>query len=119
MLGPPEGLRPRSYPGSTPGIDPRSQGVIPRRFKEKKNFVTNKLTNELTHGWTDRRAGGNSDLDMTTLEELFFSFLSIFKSLKTSTKMKGNLVLVSQIDLKPFFHFFYAAILPFCIVHNL
>ena len=34
---------PRSYPGSTPGIDPWSQGVIPRRFKRKKNFVTDGL----------------------------------------------------------------------------
>ena len=54
---------PRSYPGSTPGIDPRSQGVIPRRFKRKKIFVTNELTNGRTHGWTDRRDGRNSDLD--------------------------------------------------------
>ena len=32
---------PRGYPGSTPAVDPRSQGVIPRRFKRKKFFVTN------------------------------------------------------------------------------
>ena len=51
----------RSYPGSTPGIDPRSQGVIPKRFKRKKNFVTNERKNE---DWTDRRDGGNSDLDV-------------------------------------------------------
>ena len=30
------GCMPRSNPGSTPGIDPRSQGVIPRQFKRKK-----------------------------------------------------------------------------------
>ena len=29
---------PGGYPGSTPGVDPRSQGVIPRRFKRKKNL---------------------------------------------------------------------------------
>ena len=52
---------PWSYPGSTPGIDPRSQGVIPRRFKRKKNFVTNEQTND---GRTDRHDGGNSDLDV-------------------------------------------------------
>ena len=50
---------PRSYPGSTPGIDPRSQGVIPRRFKRKNFFVTNERTN----GRTDRLDGRNSDLD--------------------------------------------------------
>ena len=47
---------PRVYPGSTPVVDPRSQGVIPRRFKRKKNFVT-------PDGWTDRRVGQNSDVD--------------------------------------------------------
>ncbi len=52
---------PQGYPGSTPGVDPRSQGVIPRRFKQKKNFVTEgRRTHE---GWTDRRDGGNSDID--------------------------------------------------------
>ena len=54
---------PRSYPGSTPGVDPGSQGVIPRRFKRKKNFVTNGRTDERTDGRTDRRDGRNSDLD--------------------------------------------------------
>ena len=39
---------PRKYPGSTPGVDPRSQGVIPRQFKQKKNFVTNGRTHEPT-----------------------------------------------------------------------
>ena len=44
--------------GSTLGVggDPK---VIPRRFKRKKNFVTDART----HGRTDRRDGGNSDLD--------------------------------------------------------
>ena len=31
---------PRGYPGSIPGVDPGGQGGIPRRFKRKKNFVT-------------------------------------------------------------------------------
>ena len=53
----------RRYPGSTPGVDPGTQGVIPRRFKRKKIFVTNGLTNGLTNGRTDRRDGRNSDLD--------------------------------------------------------
>ena len=51
---------PRGYPGSTPGVDPGSQGVIPRRFKRKKIFVTDEGR---TDGWTHRREGGNSGLD--------------------------------------------------------
>ena len=31
---------PLGYPGSTPEVDPGGQGVIPRRFKRKKIFVT-------------------------------------------------------------------------------
>ena len=46
-------------PGVNPVGHPRSQGMIPRRFKRKKNFVTN----ERKDGWTDRRVGRNSDLD--------------------------------------------------------
>ena len=53
---------PRGYPGSTPGVDPGSQGVIPRRFKRKRNFVTNERKDARTDGWTDRRVGRNSDL---------------------------------------------------------
>ena len=60
---------PLGYPGSTPGVNPRSQGVIPRRFKRKKNFVTDGRTNGLTNrrkdGRTDRRDGRNSDLDVS------------------------------------------------------
>ena len=37
--------------------------MIPRRFKRKKNFVTNGRKNERKDGWTDRRVGRNSDLD--------------------------------------------------------
>ena len=57
---------PRSYPGSTLGIDPRSQGVIPGRFKRKKNFVMDRWTNV----WTDRRDSQNSDVDETDLQLL-------------------------------------------------
>ena len=39
--------------GTTPGLDPWSEGVIPRRFKRKKNFVTDTRTHELMEGWTD------------------------------------------------------------------
>ena len=55
---------PRGYPGLTPGVDPRSQGMIPRRFKRKKIFVTNGRKDARTDGWTDRRVGQNSDLDI-------------------------------------------------------
>ena len=57
MLAPPEGLHTMELPGSTPGIDPRSQGVIPRRFKQKK------IRDVRKYAWTDRRDGGNSGLD--------------------------------------------------------
>ena len=55
----------RGYPGSTPGVDPRSQGVIPRRFKRKKNFVTDGQTSDT--GQTDRRDSGNSYVDFRNL----------------------------------------------------
>ena len=56
------------YPGSTPGVDPRSQGVIPRRFKRKKNFVTD--GHRTPHAWTDRRDYGNSDVDLFVTEAM-------------------------------------------------
>ena len=59
----------RGYPGSAPGIDSRSQGVIPRRFKRKKNFVTN-----VVGGWTHRREGGNSYIDVIDEKLDFYSF---------------------------------------------
>ena len=31
---------PGGYPGSTPGVNQKSRGMIPRRYKRKKNFVT-------------------------------------------------------------------------------
>ena len=55
---------PRGYPGSTLWVDPRSQGVIPRRFKQKKNFVTYART-------LDRRDGRNSYLDGTMSDGSF------------------------------------------------
>ena len=53
--------QPRGYPGSTPGVDPRSQGMIPKRFKRKKIFVTE--TGNRTDGRTDRRDSRNSYVD--------------------------------------------------------
>ena len=41
---------PRGYPGSTLGVDPIGQGVIPRRFKRKNFFVTDEGR---TDGQTD------------------------------------------------------------------
>ena len=38
ILAPPEELRVLELPGVNPGVDPRSQGVIPRRFKRKKKI---------------------------------------------------------------------------------
>ena len=61
---------PRGYPGLTPGVDPRSQGMIPRRFKRKKNFVTNRRKDGRKDGWTDRRVGRNSDLDEQSKAEI-------------------------------------------------
>ena len=60
---------PHRYPGSTPGVDPRTQGMIPRQFKQKKNFVTYGRTDARTDTWTDRRDGRNSDLDLKNLLE--------------------------------------------------
>ena len=36
LLAPPGGLRAPELPGVNPGVNPRSQGVIPERFKQKK-----------------------------------------------------------------------------------
>ena len=55
---------PGAHPGSTSGINPGGQRAIPRRFKQKKIFVTNGRTDGLTNGRTDRRVGRNSDLDV-------------------------------------------------------
>ena len=57
---------PRGYPGSTPGVNPRSQGVIPRRFKRKKNFCDGNRTPDR---WTDGRVGRNSDVDIKISNE--------------------------------------------------
>ena len=63
ILAPPEGLRGLGLPGVNPGVNPRGQGVISRRFKRKKIFVTDTHTDT----WTDRRAGRNSDVDRDTV----------------------------------------------------
>ena len=64
---------PRGYPGSTPGVDPRSQGVIPRRFKQKKIFVTDVRTDGRTdERKLDRRDGRNSYLDGTMSDGFFY-----------------------------------------------
>ena len=60
---------PRSYLGSTPEVDPRSLGVIPRRFKRKKDFVTE------GHRTPDRRDSRNSYVDFlefTNIDRDFF-----------------------------------------------
>ena len=59
---------PRGYPGSTPGVDPRSQRVIPRQFKRKKFFVTDERTPD-TKAWTDRRDSRNSYVDVGLLPQ--------------------------------------------------
>jgi len=64
---------PGGDPGSTPGADPWSQGVIPRRFKQKKIFVTDART--------DRRVGRNSYLDSKALSVSF--------NLKYQTRQKN------------------------------
>ena len=66
---------PRGYPGSTPGVDPRSQGVIPRRFKQKKNFVTDARMDARTNTWTDRRDGRNSYLDSWIQKVTIYDFV--------------------------------------------
>ena len=72
---------PRSYPGSTPGIAPWSKGVIPRRFKRKKNFVTYVRTDERTETWTDRRDGRNSYLDEKSSLDLVIVVVAHFSSI--------------------------------------
>ena len=52
MLAPPEGLRAPELPGVNPG----GQGVIPRRFKQKKIFVTDERTAAAADGQTDTTA---------------------------------------------------------------
>ena len=42
---------PGAHPGSTSGINPGGQGVIPRRFKRKKNFKSSLLIEGLRVSW--------------------------------------------------------------------
>ena len=72
---------PRGYPGSTLGVDPRSHEVIARRFKQKK--FCDEQTNGLTNGRTDRRDGGNSDLDKILRPKVLFSELNSAIALAT------------------------------------
>ena len=65
---------PRGYPGSTPGVDPGGQGVIPRRFKRKKNFVT---PGHRTNGWTDRRDSRNSYVDLPLIAGFITQFIKL------------------------------------------
>ena len=81
---------PWSYPGSTPGIDPRSQEVIPKRFKRKKIFVTD--AGRRTDGQTDRRVSRNSDVDGSS-ETLCSSFERSNQCAIGATKLKGVAVL--------------------------
>ena len=59
---------PGAHPGSTSGINPGGQRVIPRQFKRKKNFVTD--GHRTSHAWTDRRDYGNSDVDLFVTEAM-------------------------------------------------
>ncbi len=45
-LAPLKGLGALGTPGVNFGVDPGGQGVIPRRFKRKQNFVTDTRTHE-------------------------------------------------------------------------
>ena len=53
LLAPPEGLRAPGLPVVNLGVDFRCQGVISRRFKRKKNFVTDRHTHRQTDGQRD------------------------------------------------------------------
>ena len=54
---------PRLRAPGLPGVNPGSQGVIPRRFKQKKK-ICDGWTDGLTNGRMDRLDGENSDLEM-------------------------------------------------------
>ena len=71
----------RSYPGSTPGIDPRSQWGDSKAIQAKKNFCDVR-TDEAAGaaGWTDRRDSRNSVVDSSNSRILIRNF-SIFFSL--------------------------------------
>ena len=47
------GCVPGATRGQPRGVNFSSQGVISRRFKRKKNFVTDERTNKQTEGGTD------------------------------------------------------------------
>ena len=84
---------PRGYPGSTPGVDPGSQGVIPRRFKRKKFFVTNVVV--VGGAWTHRREGGNSGLDVVINKHHCTLYSKVRKSI-CSTSYVNSIVLIDR-----------------------
>ena len=92
---------PRSYPGSTLGVDLRSQGVIPRRFKRKKNFVTDA---QRTDRWTDRRDSRNSYVDMYIQSEHHFGRISLILSLlwANQTSLRFNVICFTSVLLIAF-----------------
>ena len=53
---------PRAHPGSTLGVHPVGQGVIPGNLSEK-NFCDRRTHPRKDAPWTDRRDGRNSYLD--------------------------------------------------------
>ena len=60
ILAPLEGLH---APVGTRGR-PQESGLIPRRFKQKKNFCEGQTNERRTDGWTDRRDSRNSVVDV-------------------------------------------------------
>ena len=72
ILAPAEGLRAPGVTGVNPGVDPRSQGVIPRRFKQKK--ILWRTDEGRTDGQTDWRDSWNSVVDMHYNDESTSSY---------------------------------------------
>ena len=93
---------PGTHPGSTSGIDSGGQGVIPRQFKRKKNFVTNERTDGRTNGWTDRRGSRNSYLDSDILpqvESVAPEITPLFLRISTFESFKRNQSEISLNDI--------------------
>ena len=76
---------PWNYPGSTPGIDPSSQGAIPMQFKQKKNFVTD----ERTHKWTHAYMSGSPEKNLSDLSAEPFCTESFPISFSLKKVLKG------------------------------
>ena len=73
---------PGVHPGSASGIAPGGQGLIPRQSKRKKNFVTDARVPDKQ---MDRCDGGNSDVDLKSLEKCQSSNL-VFLLIRSSVK---------------------------------